>query len=221
MQGRSTFDDLCSPRSRSRGWLTTDLTLLTGVLARRRTRGRADGSTHSTVAGEMGEDDGRRVSASPKSGTVRRATTLDTRERSAQGAEASDRGPRRVHRHRRPRSRRTVTAWQLRTCRRGASTSTTTRMPATSACGARRPCKRCTPMPWRGSRGDRVRVAACSLPIDDASRERAGRGSWRAIGRYVASPRVDSYHGAWFELHEELIGLAGRTRAEEVAAGRA
>jgi pyruvate,orthophosphate dikinase len=39
--------------------------------------------------------------------------------------------------------------------------------------------------------------------------------------RYVASPRVDSYHGAWFELHEDLILLAGRTRADEVAAGRA
>jgi pyruvate,orthophosphate dikinase len=40
-------------------------------------------------------------------------------------------------------------------------------------------------------------------------------------GRYVASPRVDSYHGIWFELHEELIQLAGRTREEEAAAGRA
>ena len=40
-------------------------------------------------------------------------------------------------------------------------------------------------------------------------------------GRYVASPRVDSYHGAWFELHEDLIQLAGRTREDEVAAGRA
>jgi pyruvate, orthophosphate dikinase len=40
-------------------------------------------------------------------------------------------------------------------------------------------------------------------------------------GRFVASPRVDSYHGIWFELHEDLIGLAGRTRAEETAAGRA
>ncbi len=50
----------------------------------------------------------------------------------------------------------------------------------------------------------------------------------RAIGhaldgddRYVASPRVDSYHGIWFELHEDLIGLAGRTREGEAAAGRA
>jgi pyruvate,orthophosphate dikinase len=40
-------------------------------------------------------------------------------------------------------------------------------------------------------------------------------------GRYVASPRVDSYHGIWFELHEDLIQLAGRTREDEAAAGRA
>jgi pyruvate,orthophosphate dikinase len=40
-------------------------------------------------------------------------------------------------------------------------------------------------------------------------------------GRYVASPRVDSYHSIWFELHEDLILLAGRNRADEVAAGRA
>ena len=40
-------------------------------------------------------------------------------------------------------------------------------------------------------------------------------------GMYIASPRVDSYHGVWFELHEDLIRLAGKTREEEVAAGRA
>jgi pyruvate,orthophosphate dikinase len=39
--------------------------------------------------------------------------------------------------------------------------------------------------------------------------------------RFVASPRVDSYHSVWFELHEDLIRLAGRTREDEVAAGRA
>jgi pyruvate,orthophosphate dikinase len=50
-----------------------------------------------------------------------------------------------------------------------------------------------------------------------AANDRAKAGD----GRYVASPRVDSYHGIWFELHEDLIGLAGRTRADEVAAGRA
>jgi pyruvate,orthophosphate dikinase len=31
---------------------------------------------------------------------------------------------------------------------------------------------------------------------------------------YVASPRVDSYHSVWFELHEHLIRLAGRQRSE-------
>jgi pyruvate,orthophosphate dikinase len=53
---------------------------------------------------------------------------------------------------------------------------------------------------------------------------RLGRALERALAgdqRFVASPRVDSYHGIWFELHEDLIGLAGRTRADEVAAGRA
>jgi pyruvate,orthophosphate dikinase len=55
--------------------------------------------------------------------------------------------------------------------------------------------------------GDRLGAAAAAATAGD--------------GRYIASPRVDSYHGAWFELHEDLIGLAGRTRADEVAAGRA
>jgi hypothetical protein len=67
-------------------------------------------------------------------------------------------------------------------------------------------------------------------PIEAASarlggyRERLARALERARagdGKYVASPRVDSFHGAWFELHEDLIILAGRTRAEEVEAGRA
>lgn len=39
--------------------------------------------------------------------------------------------------------------------------------------------------------------------------------------QYVARPILDSYHTVWFELHEELIGLLGRTRADEAAAGRA
>ena len=39
--------------------------------------------------------------------------------------------------------------------------------------------------------------------------------------RFISSPRVDSYHSVWFELHEELIRLAGRTRADEAASGRA
>ena len=40
-------------------------------------------------------------------------------------------------------------------------------------------------------------------------------------GLYIASPRVDSYHSVWFELHEELINLSNTTRSAEVEAGRA
>jgi pyruvate,orthophosphate dikinase len=60
------------------------------------------------------------------------------------------------------------------------------------------------------------RLGAYGTRLDRASRL-AGQGDQR----YVASPRVDSYHGIWFELHEDLILLAGRTRADETAAGRA
>ncbi|NKY84536.1 hypothetical protein HGA07_02715 [Nocardia veterana] len=38
---------------------------------------------------------------------------------------------------------------------------------------------------------------------------------------WVARPIMDSYHTVWFELHEDLIGLCGLSRAEEAAAGRA
>jgi hypothetical protein len=52
--------------------------------------------------------------------------------------------------------------------------------------------------------------------FDNAVRQlRAGDRS------FVARPIADSYHTVWFELHEELIGLLGRTRADEAAAGRA
>jgi hypothetical protein len=44
---------------------------------------------------------------------------------------------------------------------------------------------------------------------------RAGEGRW------MAAPIVESYHTLWFELHEELIRLSGRTRAAEAAAGHA
>lgn len=39
--------------------------------------------------------------------------------------------------------------------------------------------------------------------------------------QFVARPIIDSYHTVWFELHEDLIVLLGRTREEEAAAGRA
>ncbi len=62
------------------------------------------------------------------------------------------------------------------------------------------------------------------LPRLDRYRARLARALDLARGgdqRYVASPRVDSYHGVWFELHEDLIRLAGRRRSEEAAASRA
>ncbi len=38
---------------------------------------------------------------------------------------------------------------------------------------------------------------------------------------WFLGPLIDSYHTVWFELHEELIALTGRTREAEAAAGRA
>ena len=51
--------------------------------------------------------------------------------------------------------------------------------------------------------------------------QRAARMVSEGDHRFIASPIVDSYHSIWFELHEDLILLAGRTRADEVSAGRA
>lgn len=36
----------------------------------------------------------------------------------------------------------------------------------------------------------------------------------------LSHPLKDSYHTIWFEMHEELILLSGRNRADEAAAGR-
>nr|WP_234803183.1 hypothetical protein [Mycobacteroides abscessus] len=47
------------------------------------------------------------------------------------------------------------------------------------------------------------------------NRVQAGDHTW------FAKPLADSYHTVWFELHEDLIGIAGLSRAEEAAAGRA
>lgn len=38
---------------------------------------------------------------------------------------------------------------------------------------------------------------------------------------WIAKPIADSYHTVWFELHEDLIGIAGLSRLAEAAAGRA
>lgn len=34
--------------------------------------------------------------------------------------------------------------------------------------------------------------------------------------RYLAHPLLDSFHTVWFEMHEDMIRLAGRTRADEL-----
>ena len=70
---------------------------------------------------------------------------------------------------------------------------------------------------WLGSLGD----AVSRFPQYVARFERAMAAVNGGDERFVASPRVDSYHSVWFELHEDLIRLAGRTREDEVAAGRA
>jgi hypothetical protein len=46
-------------------------------------------------------------------------------------------------------------------------------------------------------------------------RVRAGDHTW------LLKPLIDSYHTVWFELHEELINLAGLSREAEAASGRA
>ena len=66
-------------------------------------------------------------------------------------------------------------------------------------------------------------VAATCSRFETYRRRLAGAAAAAKAGdgRFVASPRVDSVHGVWFELHEELIRLAGRTREAEADAGRA
>ncbi len=60
------------------------------------------------------------------------------------------------------------------------------------------------------------RLSAYSQKLSLAlSRIRAGDLIW------LTRPMIDSYHTVWFELHEELIGVAGLTRHEEALAGHA
>jgi hypothetical protein len=61
--------------------------------------------------------------------------------------------------------------------------------------------------PRLGRYGDRLATAL--------TRVQAGEHEW------LLKPLIDSYHTVWFELHEELISLAGLTRLEEATAGRA
>ena len=106
-----------------------------------------------------------------------------------------------------------VTAWQMRDPQTPNDHRTpSTTMPSSSD------LRRSTPTRARGS----SRSSRWSLVSRLRARlSRAFEAARGGDGRFVASPRVDSYHGVWFELHEDLIQLAGRTREEESAAGRA
>jgi pyruvate, orthophosphate dikinase len=114
------------------------------------------------------------------------------------------------------RVKETVTAWQLRDADAGVVNDHTD--PAyDSAVLERLTALHADAAAWFGhAENGPPRLADYRVRLGLAV-ERAQAGD----GRYLASPRVDSYHGIWFELHEDLIGLAGRTRADEAAAGRA
>jgi hypothetical protein len=60
------------------------------------------------------------------------------------------------------------------------------------------------------------RLAPYQARLDRAlERVRAGDHTW------LLRPLIDSYHTVWFELHEELLALAGLSREAEAANGRA
>jgi hypothetical protein len=54
-----------------------------------------------------------------------------------------------------------------------------------------------------------TRLAAALHRVDAGERE------------WLLKPLIDSYHTVWFELHEELISLAGLSREAEALSGRA
>ena len=71
-----------------------------------------------------------------------------------------------------------------------------------------------------GSAGRPDRATAPRLHHYQPRLERAAGAVAAGDHTYVSRPILDSYHTVWFELHEDLIGLAGLTRASEAAAGR-
>ena len=58
------------------------------------------------------------------------------------------------------------------------------------------------------------------LEIYQSRLERAATRIAAGDRRYVARIIADSYHTVWFELHEELLSLAGLSRKTEALAGR-
>lgn len=69
-----------------------------------------------------------------------------------------------------------------------------------------------------------LQALAPTFPLVELYAQRLQRARDRVAAgerRYVSAPLIESYHTVWFELHEALIRLAGRTRAAEADAGRA
>ncbi len=67
---------------------------------------------------------------------------------------------------------------------------------------------------------DRIGATAPRLARYKGRLEEASKAIATGDLGYVSKPIIDSYHTVWFELHEDLIGLAGLTRADEAEAGR-
>jgi pyruvate,orthophosphate dikinase len=68
---------------------------------------------------------------------------------------------------------------------------------------------------------DRAATVALRLKHYPGRFVRALRRAVAGERRYIAAPLIDSYHTIWFELHEDLLSVAGLGRAEEARAGRA
>jgi pyruvate, orthophosphate dikinase len=62
---------------------------------------------------------------------------------------------------------------------------------------------------------DEICAIACRLQPYRLRLAHAAAAVHAGDGTMVASPFKDSYHTVWFELHEELMHLSGRTRAAE------
>ncbi|MEO6029690.1 MAG: transcriptional regulator [Candidatus Binatia bacterium] len=93
--------------------------------------------------------------------------------------------------------KRAITAWQLADDVRKGEARDGVLAAATTAGGVAAVIGAIAPRfaPYAG----RLAVAAGAIATGDA--------------RFVASPRVDSLHQIWFELHEDLLATLGRSRA--------
>lgn len=65
---------------------------------------------------------------------------------------------------------------------------------------------------------EEICAAAARLKRFSSRFARAAAAAAAGDGSMIASPLKDSYHTVWFELHEELMHLSGRSRAAEEAA---